>query len=146
MLLPLPPPPLQSRETKSDIFPYLCRRNLPANLNMISKLSYEPSRRLVNFYSKLYRTFGVTNFSSELLEYPEEFAQFSSRPPAAAAAPVEVRITVLRVSTYKYVVLDSLSLVSHPVAAHPDPDGATTTAACGSHQRGRAAERRPRLR
>ncbi len=67
------------------------RRNLPASLNMLSKLSYDHSkRRFVNFYAKLFKTFGVFDAPPELLEYPDEFAGFSSRPPpyTAHAAPL----------------------------------------------------------
>ena len=58
-----------------------CLRNLPAQLKMYVKLPYDSKRKMVNFYSKLYQTMGVTgNVARDLLDYPEEYAHFSQKP------------------------------------------------------------------
>jgi len=72
---------LKLRSPYNDNFVFF--RNLPANLSMISKLSYNPNRQIVNFYAKLFQTFGVTNAPSELLTYPKEFADLLNRSEAA---------------------------------------------------------------
>lgn len=78
---------------RTVVIPVLFKKcdSLPGNLSMISKIKYEPSSKLVNFYERLFGALHLKGVNPKLLEYPAEFAGNRIAPPKpSTATPVSM--------------------------------------------------------
>jgi len=95
------------QKQRAFIIPVMLKRcdDLPASLSMISKLSYDPSRQMVNFYAKMFRTFGIADPPEELLKYPLQFYQ----QPVSPASVKEPALDSTALTTSDFADLNTMS-------------------------------------